>query len=266
MLIVSSKGCGLLYQRLLETMTETASILPRSKVATTVPLLKRRRDEDDENDDEPKQFRRVRIKCRRVPRTRGSQDNAKQETLKSGEQMIRCVGAANDNDPEGGFHCGQCSKVEEKYTIKCICDSDTDDGNTVYCEPCDTWQHVRCYYDSGISMAELAAIDHFCKDCGPPLVDATKRGRRNSVEATMTRNGKQNPTKYLLLTNNHNVNRLRLSQSYCQEQAEALRSREIPDSVLTIHQSSLDKEIPPKPPARTTSTPPPSTKTHKQHQ
>ena len=36
--------------------------------------------------------------------------------------------------------------TEEVYLIKCICGRPEDDGNTVYCETCDTWQHIECYY------------------------------------------------------------------------------------------------------------------------
>jgi hypothetical protein len=35
---------------------------------------------------------------------------------------------------------------EEDYTIKCICNYTDDDGNTVFCENCQTWQHIECYY------------------------------------------------------------------------------------------------------------------------
>ena len=38
------------------------------------------------------------------------------------------------------------SADEEPYTIKCICDFSDDDGNTIYCEKCDTWQHIECFY------------------------------------------------------------------------------------------------------------------------
>jgi len=48
-------------------------------------------------------------------------------------------------------------------TIKCICGFVEDDGNTVLCESCDTWQHILCYYD----RSELVPEDHACGDCDP---------------------------------------------------------------------------------------------------
>ena len=33
---------------------------------------------------------------------------------------------------------------EEDYTIKCICTYEDDDGNTVFCDKCETWQHIEC--------------------------------------------------------------------------------------------------------------------------
>lgn len=51
---------------------------------------------------------------------------------------------------------------EEEYTIKCICGYNDDDGNTVFCEKCDTWQHIECYYH-GKKVPEV----HFCTDCAP---------------------------------------------------------------------------------------------------
>lgn len=56
--------------------------------------------------------------------------------------------------------------VEDEYTIKCICTYTDVDGNTVYCEDCDTWQHINCYYPDN-SVPEL----HFCRDCRPRPLD-----------------------------------------------------------------------------------------------
>ncbi|MCJ1478581.1 hypothetical protein MMC13_007262 [Lambiella insularis] len=69
---------------------------------------------------------------------------------------------------------------EEDYTIKCICGYSEDDGNTVFCDSCSTWQHVDCYYYKRHppGVEDL----HNCADCGHPWdVDAkraTERQRR----------------------------------------------------------------------------------------
>lgn len=62
---------------------------------------------------------------------------------------------------------------EEEYTIKCICIYADDDGNTVYCPKCDTWQHIECYYH-GKRVPE----EHFCADCFPRDLDAKKATER----------------------------------------------------------------------------------------
>jgi uncharacterized protein len=62
---------------------------------------------------------------------------------------------------------------EEDYTIKCICAYADDDGNTVYCERCDTWQHIECYYH-GKKVPEV----HFCADCFPRELDAKRATER----------------------------------------------------------------------------------------
>ena len=64
----------------------------------------------------------------------------------------------------------------EDYIIKCICGFREDDGNTVYCDPCDTWQHTECYYidkhGNVPTKEELEVIDHFCADCQPRSLNA----------------------------------------------------------------------------------------------
>ncbi|KAL2061646.1 hypothetical protein VTL71DRAFT_7023 [Oculimacula yallundae] len=63
------------------------------------------------------------------------------------------------------------SVEEEPYTIKCICDYHDDDGNTIYCEKCDTWQHIECYYPGQVDDASREEFDHSCADCKPrPLI------------------------------------------------------------------------------------------------
>ena len=65
---------------------------------------------------------------------------------------------------------------DEPYTIKCICSFQDDDGNTVFCEKCETWQHIECYYH-GRKVPEV----HNCADCEPRPLDAkraTERQRR----------------------------------------------------------------------------------------
>jgi uncharacterized protein len=69
---------------------------------------------------------------------------------------------------------------EEPYTIKCICDYSDDDGNTIYCETCDTWQHIECFYPGRVADASKAEFDHSCADCKPRPLDrrhATERQR-----------------------------------------------------------------------------------------
>lgn len=70
---------------------------------------------------------------------------------------------------------------EEPYTIKCICGFTDDDGNTVLCEQCNTWQHIDCYYFPDNNVPDL----HHCADCLPRVLDAVsaqQRQRRRRFE------------------------------------------------------------------------------------
>ena len=80
----------------------------------------------------------------------------------------------------------------EDYTIKCICGYEEDDGNTVYCDKCDTWQHTECYYidEHGIvpSNKDLEEYSHECADCQPRPLDkrgAIERQRNRRNEPTL---------------------------------------------------------------------------------
>lgn len=62
---------------------------------------------------------------------------------------------------------------EEPYTIKCICAFQDDDGSTVFCERCETWQHIICYYND----QDVPDI-HNCADCEPRDLDAKRATER----------------------------------------------------------------------------------------
>lgn len=68
---------------------------------------------------------------------------------------------------------------EEQSTVKCICGFNDDDGNTVLCEKCDTWQHIVCFYESAQHVPDV----HECADCAPRPVNiyraADLQRRRN---------------------------------------------------------------------------------------
>ena len=65
---------------------------------------------------------------------------------------------------------------DDDSTIKCICGFKHDDGSSVFCEKCNTWQHTECYYyieeeDRVPTRDELEAILHLCTDCEPRSLD-----------------------------------------------------------------------------------------------
>ncbi|KAL0933215.1 phd finger and set domain-containing protein [Colletotrichum truncatum] len=68
---------------------------------------------------------------------------------------------------------------EEPYTIKCICNFSDDDGNTIYCETCDTWQHIECFYPDSREEALREDFAHSCADCKPRPLD-----RQKAIERT----------------------------------------------------------------------------------
>ncbi|KAM3440912.1 hypothetical protein NHJ13734_003049 [Beauveria thailandica] len=79
-------------------------------------------------------------------------------------------------DAESSAEIGE----EEPYTIKCICNFSDDDGNTIYCETCDTWQHIDCFYPDNRDEAIREDFAHSCADCKPrPL------NRQKAIERTL---------------------------------------------------------------------------------
>lgn len=85
-------------------------------------------------------------------------------------------------------------EAEESSTIRCICGFADDDGNTVLCEKCNTWQHILCYYD-GSPVPDV----HLCTDCLPRPIDSKsaadkQRQHREEVHALSERKGRPRTT------------------------------------------------------------------------
>ncbi|TID23412.1 hypothetical protein E6O75_ATG03048 [Venturia nashicola] len=55
---------------------------------------------------------------------------------------------------------------DDSSEIRCFCEDNKDDGNTVLCEECNTWQHISCYYPT-LVVPDL----HVCNICHPRPVD-----------------------------------------------------------------------------------------------
>ncbi|KAJ5907636.1 hypothetical protein N7495_000318 [Penicillium taxi] len=72
---------------------------------------------------------------------------------------------------------------EEDYTIKCVCEYLDDDGSTVFCERCETWQHILCYYYTDDLVPEV----HKCVECEPRDVDGRDATERQRAERKKTR-------------------------------------------------------------------------------
>lgn len=73
---------------------------------------------------------------------------------------------------------------EEPYTIRCICDFTDDDGNTIYCELCDTWQHIACYYPYNRVEVTREDFNHSCVECNPRPVDRQRAKERQLMRQT----------------------------------------------------------------------------------
>ncbi len=91
---------------------------------------------------------------------------------------------------------------EEPYTIKCICGYTGDDGNTIYCETCDSWQHIECFYPNNSEEATREEFSHSCHDCKPRHLDVAHaieyqkyRLQAASAEAVTNQKPKRPPTK-----------------------------------------------------------------------
>ena len=132
-LTASSNGCGLWYQRIVEIMPDVSPVVEKTAASSKRSSLKRQREADSESDDEPRQFRRVHIRCRQRAKKGGSQDGAGFETLsKSGTRTIRCIcGERVDLGLlENGSDHAPSPKTAGTWLIQCV--------------NCKAWQHRSC--------------------------------------------------------------------------------------------------------------------------
>lgn len=78
-----------------------------------------------------------------------------------------------------------------EYILKCICSNPDDDGNTVYCETCDTWQHTSCYYvdEYGFTLTndQVLELDHLCAACRPRPLDIEGANKRQKDKIVKSR-------------------------------------------------------------------------------
>lgn len=129
----------------METIADASPVVQKTAIISKQPNLKRKREVDSENDDEPRQFRRVRMKCRQRARNQDGQDEAEPEALSNfGEGTIRCICGAQNHYP---IHSLSASTANT-WLIQCI--------------DCKDWQHRSCV---GTANGNDPPSGYYCELC-----------------------------------------------------------------------------------------------------
>jgi uncharacterized protein len=83
---------------------------------------------------------------------------------------------------------------EDDSIIRCVCGFADDDGLTVLCEECNTWQHIECYYPN-TDVPEI----HHCVHCQPRSIDtkaaADRQRQLRTANALGEKKTKRAPTR-----------------------------------------------------------------------
>ena len=139
----------------METIADVSPAVQKTAVPSKQPILKRQREVDSENDDEPRQFRRVRMRCRQQARKEDCQDEAESEALSGfGKGTIRCICGAQDTRRAGDYSDRSLSAgVAGNWLIQCI--------------DCKVWQHRSCV---GAANGNDPRSGYHCEQC-PRLLD-----------------------------------------------------------------------------------------------
>ena len=61
---------------------------------------------------------------------------------------------------------------DDSGEITCICGFRDDDGCSVACDSCNTWQHQQCYFPEYKNQFLPDNLEHFCVECKPRPLDA----------------------------------------------------------------------------------------------
>lgn len=69
-------------------------------------------------------------------------------------------------------------KEDDNSAIQCICNFPKDNGTTIFCEICKTWQHITCYYPGRETEALQPEFKHSCAECEPRDLDRQDAFRR----------------------------------------------------------------------------------------
>lgn len=83
---------------------------------------------------------------------------------------------------------------EDDGQISCVCGINEDDGNTVACDACNRWQHIRCYYPQHADGELPEDLQHYCVECRPRIFDAQAAHARQR-QARELRDALQNGVK-----------------------------------------------------------------------
>ena len=135
----------------METIADASPVVQKTAITSKPPILKRQREVDSENDDEPRHFRRVRMKCRQRARNQDGQDKAESEALSDfGEVTIRCICGAQDNVRTLGNYSDHSlsASMASNLLIQCI--------------RCKVWQHRSCV---GAANGNDPPRGYYCEQC-----------------------------------------------------------------------------------------------------
>jgi hypothetical protein len=90
------------------------------------------------------------------------------------EPSLASVPAAFEGVPLHNGFAPAAEPSDGEAPYRCICKFADDDGYSVYCEECRTWQHKDCYYPDNTDVPDI----HMCVICDPRPCDAAAAAER----------------------------------------------------------------------------------------